>query len=413
MKLLIAIPAFNEESSIETIIQRSLDARGHIIRNSPVTDVEIRVVSDGSSDRTVELASRYADRIELIIFEQNRGYGAAIKEAWKDTDADLLGFLDADGTCDPRFFSNLCSALVDANADLALGCRLNKHTQMPAIRQVGNLIIASILTMAARKRVRDTASGMRVVRRHVYGKLLPLPNGLHFTPAMTARALLGAGGGMKLIEIDMPYYEREGKSKLKVLRDGSRFLRIILEAVFLYHPARPLAAIGCACFVIAIALMATPVMHYWKTRTVDEWMLYRFILGHLAGISAFLMFAVALLCRRVVQMTIGAQTGSHASKDWINRAFLSRFYWVLPVSCIACGGALAGANLFAHVASGAAYEHWSRFIAMSFFFLLAIIFICARVVAYLLELVSDQLAYLECHAKVDDSQGATDAYAAQ
>src|SRR5437763_14414333 len=106
MKLLIAIPAFNEESSIESIIQRSLDARGHIIRNSPATEVEIRVVSDGSTDRTVELACRYVDEIELITFEQNRGYGAAIKEDWKETDADLLGFRDADGTCDPRVFAD-------------------------------------------------------------------------------------------------------------------------------------------------------------------------------------------------------------------------------------------------------------------------------------------------------------------
>jgi glycosyltransferase involved in cell wall biosynthesis len=405
MKLLIAIPAFNEESSIETIIQRSLDARGHIIRNSPATEVEIRVVSDGSTDRTVELARRYLDQIELIIFEQNRGYGAAIKEAWKDTDADLLGFLDADGTCDPRFFADLCNALVKADVGLAVGCRLNKHTQMPVIRQVGNLIFAGILTIAARRRVRDSASGMRVLRREEYGKLLPLPNGLHFTPAMTARALLGAGGGTKLVEIDMPYHEREGTSKLKVLRDGFRFLHIIFDAIFLYHPARPFAAVASVCLLIAIALMTTPVIHYWNTRTVEEWMLYRFILGHLAATAAFLMFSVAILARRVVQITIGVETGSRAKNDWINKVFLGRFYWLLPVSSLVCGAALAVPNLFAHMTSGAAYEHWSRFIAMSFFFLLAIVLSSARVVAYLLELVSQQLAYLESSSKVEKPGG--------
>jgi glycosyltransferase involved in cell wall biosynthesis len=400
MKLLIAIPAFNEESSIETIIQRSLDARAHIIRNSPAKEVEIRVVSDGSTDRTVERARRYADQIELIIFEQNRGYGAAIKEAWKDTDADLLGFLDADGTCDPRFFADLCNALVEAEAGLAVGCRLNKHTQMPAIRQVGNLIFAGILTTAARRRVRDSASGMRVLRREEYRKLLPLPNGLHFTPAMTARALLGSGGSTKLVEIDMPYCEREGSSKLKVLRDGFRFLHVIFEAVFLYHPARPFAAVGSACLLIAIALMVTPIIHYWNTRTVEEWMLYRFILAHLAAISAFLMFSVALLARRVVQITIGTETGSRAENDWINRIFLSPLYWALPALSLVCGAALAVPNLFAHVTTGAPYEHWSRFIAMSFFFLLAIILTSARAVAYFLDLIREQLAYLDSAARV-------------
>src|SRR5262245_4016356 len=107
MKLLIAIPALNEEESIDSIITRSLAARDSILANAPVTEVEIMVVSDGSTDRTVELASRYTDRIKLIIFEKNRGYGAAIKEAWNQSNADLLGFLDADGTCDPAFFGPL------------------------------------------------------------------------------------------------------------------------------------------------------------------------------------------------------------------------------------------------------------------------------------------------------------------
>jgi glycosyltransferase involved in cell wall biosynthesis len=58
MRLLIVIPALNEESSIENIIVRSLAARQVIIEKSPVTAVDITVVSDGSTDRTVEIASR-------------------------------------------------------------------------------------------------------------------------------------------------------------------------------------------------------------------------------------------------------------------------------------------------------------------------------------------------------------------
>src|SRR5438552_8170167 len=113
MKLLIAIPALNEEESIQAIVQKSLEARDHIVANSPVTEVEITVVSDGSRDRTVERASQFVPRINLIIFEKNRGYGAAIKEAWRQSDADLLGFIDADGTCDPKFFAALCQDLYD------------------------------------------------------------------------------------------------------------------------------------------------------------------------------------------------------------------------------------------------------------------------------------------------------------
>jgi cellulose synthase/poly-beta-1,6-N-acetylglucosamine synthase-like glycosyltransferase len=78
MKLLIAIPALNEEQSIRSTIERCLEARGAILQDSPVTDVEITVVSDGSTDHTVDRASEFGSLINLIAFTENQGYGAAI-----------------------------------------------------------------------------------------------------------------------------------------------------------------------------------------------------------------------------------------------------------------------------------------------------------------------------------------------
>src|SRR5271169_1268815 len=160
LKLLIAIPALNEEESIASIIERSLAARSHITSESPVTQVEITVVSDGSTDRTVEIARQYEDSIRLIAFPANRGYGAAIKEAWRQSDADLLSFLDADGTCDPNFFVNLCNLIERERADVVVGCRMTKESKMPVLRRFGNMLFAILLSLFSSKRVRDTASGM-------------------------------------------------------------------------------------------------------------------------------------------------------------------------------------------------------------------------------------------------------------
>jgi glycosyltransferase involved in cell wall biosynthesis len=106
MKLSIVIPAYNEEEGIASIIERGLAAREQIAHSSPVHEVEIIVVSDGSTDRTVEIARGFDD-IQLITFEKNRGYGAAIKRGFEESSGELVGFLDADGTCDPRFFATL------------------------------------------------------------------------------------------------------------------------------------------------------------------------------------------------------------------------------------------------------------------------------------------------------------------
>lgn len=384
MKLLIVIPALNEEQSIEGIIERSLEARAHIIEGSPVTEVEITVVSDGSTDRTVERARRYADSVKLIVFDKNRGYGAAIKEAWRQSDADLLGFLDADGTCDPRFFADLCRTLGTEQADVALGSRLNQTSKMPLVRRVGNRGFATLLRALSSSRVRDTASGMRVLRRASVGQLLPLPDGLSFTPAMTARAVLGTG--VKIVEIDMPYHEREGESKLRLGRDTALFLRAILEAAFLYRPSRPLALIGLAAFTAASAWMMEPVLFYLKYHRVQEWMIYRFLVSHVLGTIAALLLCASYLTAKIVK--IARPAGEARS-----RLLTSRLFWLIPGVCFALGGALVLASFLELLRTGETYEHWSRFVAMSFFWSIGSIFAVTRIMDYVLDLLAAQLAY--------------------
>jgi glycosyltransferase involved in cell wall biosynthesis len=389
MKLLIVIPALNEEQSIESIIRRSLEARAHIMERSPVTAVDITVVSDGSTDRTVELARRYTDSVKLIVFERNRGYGAAIKEAWRQSEADLLGFLDADGTCDPRFFADLCRTLVNERADVALGCRLNPASQMPLVRQLGNRVFATLLRTLSSSRVRDTASGMRVVRRTSLGRLLPLPDGLNFTPAMTARAVLGTA--VKIVEIDMPYHEREGESKLRLGRDTVLFLRVILEAAFLYRPSRPLAIVGLIAFAVATAWMMRPILYYVEHHRVQEWMIYRFLVSNVLGTIAALLLCASYLTAKIVRIARPAGAGWPDAVR--SRLLTSRLFWLIPGVCFLAGGALVLASFLELVRTGETYEHWSRFVAMSFFWSIGFIFAVTWLMDYVLDLLAAQLAH--------------------
>jgi glycosyltransferase involved in cell wall biosynthesis len=392
MKLLITIPALNEEESIDSIVLRSIDAREFICANSPVSDVAITVVSDGSTDRTVERANQYTSIINLIVFPKNKGYGAAIKEAWRQSDADLLGFLDADGTCEPKFFATLCKTAVAENADVVLGCRLNADSKMPPIRRIGNFIFAAILSMFSSSRVRDTASGMRVVRRSSLERLYPLPDGLHFTPAMSARAMLSQG--TRIEEVDMPYHERAGESKLKVGTDGLRFLRVITEAAFLYRPSRPLGLLAIALAVFATALMVSPTLYYLHNRSVAEWMIYRFLVSNLAGTTACLCFCASYLTGHMSSIALADESGVLKSRltAWLFRA---RWFWAVPLGFALAGGALVASSLLQRLTTGLTYEHWSRYVVMSFCFAVAAILSITRIIDYVLNLVGGRLEYLK------------------
>jgi glycosyltransferase involved in cell wall biosynthesis len=394
MKLLIAIPALNEEDSIESIIQRSLAARDRICAGSAVRDVEITVVSDGSTDRTVELARKYEGQIKLIVFHKNRGYGAAIQEAWHNSDAELLGFLDADGTCDPNFFRALCDVLFREKADVALGCRLNRESRMPLIRRVGNSLFAGLLSALSTKWVRDTASGMRVVRRSALRNLLPLPNGMHFTPAMSAKAILSED--VKIAEIDMPYNEREGESKLRVVKDGLRFLRVILEAAFLFRPSRPLIMLAAFFAAVAGLVMVSPTVHYIRTRTVAEWMIYRFIVSEILGLVSVMLFCAAHLSRKMVWISLkgDAAPTPAQSRPFLEGLVFGRLFWAWPLVLFGLAAYLVVSSFVEFVRSGHVFEHWSRFVVMSFFFVSACALIITRLVDTVLGLLESHLSYL-------------------
>jgi hypothetical protein len=365
VKLLIAIPALNEEQSIAAIVERCLQARDEIVAGSPVHEVEVTVVSDGSTDRTVERAQGYADRIKVVVFPENRGYGEAIQAAWRDSDAELLGFLDADGTCDPRFFAPLCRELVMNEADIVLGNRMTRESQMPWMRRLGNRLFGALLSVFSSHVVHDTASGMRVLRRSGLAKLLPLPAGMHFTPAMSARALLRED--MVIREIPMPYAEREGRSKLRPWRDGLRFLRTIVEATLLYRPSRPLSLIGLGFFLVGAIVMAPPIVDYLQHRIVHEWMIYRFVVGQLLGWTAVLCWSASYLTRRLMVATGVREGRPHLGEKLARRFFGGGWFWATEALLVLAGFWLVEPSIRQLVTTGATYEHWSRFIVMSFF----------------------------------------------
>jgi glycosyltransferase involved in cell wall biosynthesis len=208
--LSIVIPAYNEERAIGAVLER-MRAVGPALQEAGFTDWEVIVVDDGSRDRTAEIVSAYPE-VRLIRHPVNRGYGAALKTGFAHARGEWLAFLDADATYPPESLPDLYRAARASGADMVVGSRMGRaESEMPLVRRIGNWGFAFLLRVLGSAAISDSASGMRLLRREILERLYPLPDGLNFTPAMSARAIYE---GLRMIEVPIPYRERLGQSKL-------------------------------------------------------------------------------------------------------------------------------------------------------------------------------------------------------
>jgi len=358
MKLTIVIPAYNEEKAIAATIERTLAARSHIIEHAPVDGVEIIVVSDGSSDRTAEIASAYKPEIRLIEFERNRGYGAAIKRGFAEGSGDLMGFLDADGTCDPVFFAALCTAIIDQDAAVAIGSRMGPQSQMPRLRRIGNRLYAFLLSALSNRVVTDTASGMRVIRRDVWPRLDPLPDGLHFTPAMSARTLMDPK--LAIVECPMTYEERIGESKLNVVKDGVRFLRTILEMTLVWRPAKLFMAVSALCFAWTLLLAMHPAEMWIRLRHLQEDMIYRLLTCLLLGTLGATFLAAGVMSDHVHRLLDRRKEPNTFAWRMLDQWFSLRGASLTGLIMTPLLLGLVGPGLWTWMTAGYVVVHWSR-----------------------------------------------------
>ena len=299
VKLSIIIPAYNEEDAIAKIIGRCLRERENIVRETPVEEVEIIVVNDGSHDKTPEIAGQFKE-ISLVSYTKNRGYGAAIKNGFEQAKGNIVSFLDADGTCDPKYFIDMCNKLIKEDADIVIGSRMTKESKMPKIRRVGNLFYVALINLLGNAKITDSASGMRVIKKGSLEKIYPLPDGLHFTPAMSCRAVLD--NDIKILEIPMHYEERIGESKLGVLQDGMRFLKTIVDIALTYEPFKFFGIAGINFFLVGFLYGIYPVVYYLRFKLVPDYMIYRLIAVMVFIVTSFTLFAVGIISDEITDL---------------------------------------------------------------------------------------------------------------
>ena len=322
------------------------------------------VVSDGSTDRTAAIARGYPG-VDVVEFPANRGYGAAIKAGWERGGGELLGFLDADGTCDPRAFVPMCQVILEKGSDLVLGNRMGAGSRMPRVRRLGNVLYALLLGRLSRRQVGDTASGMRVVRRDALPKLLPLPDGLHFTPAMSAWALMEEE--VKIAEVPIPYRERVGKSKLRLVRDGLRFLEVILAAAAYVRVSRLTVPIMAALGIASALLLAGPASFYARHGRLEEWMFYRAALAAMLATTLVIVLCATIVSEHVIALAMlrYERYGRRTRGAWR----YENLRWLIAIASALwlLGAGLNLGGLRDLLTRGQVTLHWSRVLLGSFF----------------------------------------------
>lgn len=292
--LSIVIPAYNEEGAIQAVLDR-MRAIGPALREAGFVEWEVIVVDDGSRDRTAEIVAAYPE-VRLIRHPVNRGYGAALKTGFAHARGEWLAFLDADATYPPEALPELYRVACLSGADLVVGSRMGgADSEMPVVRRIGNWGFAFLLRMLGGVAVSDSASGMRLLRREILERLYPLPDGLNFTPAMSARAIYE---GVRTKEIPIPYRERLGQSKLHPLRDGVRFLHAIVWTVMTYNPARVFGMVGFGLAWLGLALGASAVL--WPGPT--GWPFPRLFAAVVLATIGLHLFAVGTLFNYIVSL---------------------------------------------------------------------------------------------------------------
>ena len=233
----VLLPAYNEELSIGATIQKIRELH---------PEFEILVVDDGSTDNTLKVAMEAGANVWPHPY--NIGNGAAVKTGLRMARGEWIVMMDADGQHHPTDITRLLEH--KDTFDMVVGARV-KGSETTKHRDFANWLYNRLASYVTKFRVEDLTSGFRLVRASVVREFIYLlPNTFSYPTTLTM-GYLRSGRSVKYIPIKT--VARKGKSKIKLLGDGTRFFLIIVKIATLFSPLRIFLPLSLFFFCVGLA----------------------------------------------------------------------------------------------------------------------------------------------------------------
>jgi glycosyltransferase involved in cell wall biosynthesis len=248
MKVVVMIPAYNEEKTIGMVI--------NAIPRDFTDEVEVLVIDDGSKDRTVDQAKK-AGANSIVSHKKNKGLGHTFRTGIENAlsmGADVIVNIDADGQFNPKDIPKLVGPIASDRADMVTCTRfVGTPPEMPKIKKFGNKRFTKLVNRLTGEKFTDTQCGFRAYSREAAMRLT-LFGGHTYTQEVFLDLVYK---GMKIKEISCQVKgQREGKSRVvsSIPSYSIRSILLILRIHRDFHPLRFFGTWGLVLFVPGIII---------------------------------------------------------------------------------------------------------------------------------------------------------------
>lgn len=274
----IVLPAKNESAALRGLLPRLRAAQ---------PDAEIIVVDDGSTDDTAEVCAQAG--VRTVMQPYSMGNGAAIKRGAREASGDVIVFMDGDGQHDQADVARLLARL-DQGYDMVVGAR-RWAGQAGVGRGVANSIYNWLASHMTGFVVADLTSGFRVVRAHKFREFLHLlPNGFSY-PTTITMAFFRSAYPVAYEPIECA--KRVGKSHIRPLRDGIRFLLIIFKIATLYSPLKLFVPASATFFLLGLGNYIYTFVKFGRLTNMST----------LLWSAAVIVFLIGLVSEQITALT--------------------------------------------------------------------------------------------------------------